>query len=146
MQSKLFKVIFGVSPADYFCWFAHKINSSGAPQCDRTSQAKCLFDQSVFDLSLDHTAEGMLPGERFDADQQCKWFALFSFHFFIFLCAVTTSHAKSSFHTTGGSGSILLVWELSISIRLKSFIIWRYVSIASLTYLSESFRKLCNAT
>ncbi|XP_055379928.1 uncharacterized protein LOC129611040 [Condylostylus longicornis] len=34
-------------------------------------QAKCLFDRGQFGHSLDHSAEGILPGERFDADQQC---------------------------------------------------------------------------
>lgn len=34
-------------------------------------QSKCLFDRGHFGTSLDHAAEGLLPGERFDADQQC---------------------------------------------------------------------------
>lgn len=38
----------------------------------RTSQAKCLFDYEQADPTLDHGAEMILPGERFDADQQCK--------------------------------------------------------------------------
>lgn len=42
-----------------------------------TSQAKCLFDFDQTDPTLDHGAEMILPGERFDADQQCKS------HFFI---------------------------------------------------------------
>lgn len=37
----------------------------------RTPQANCLFDRGHFGNNLDHTAEGMLPGERFDSDQQC---------------------------------------------------------------------------
>uniref|UniRef100_A0A1B0D866 Uncharacterized protein n=1 Tax=Phlebotomus papatasi TaxID=29031 RepID=A0A1B0D866_PHLPP len=36
-----------------------------------SSQAQCLFDRGHSAHSLDHAAEGMLPGERFDADQQC---------------------------------------------------------------------------
>lgn len=31
----------------------------------------CLFDHGQFANNLDHSAEGILPGERFDADQQC---------------------------------------------------------------------------
>ncbi|XP_067632659.1 uncharacterized protein stl [Eurosta solidaginis] len=31
----------------------------------------CLFDHGQFANNLDHAAEGILPGERFDADQQC---------------------------------------------------------------------------
>ncbi|XP_049546517.1 A disintegrin and metalloproteinase with thrombospondin motifs adt-1-like isoform X2 [Anopheles darlingi] len=38
----------------------------------KTSQATCLFDRGRFESSLDHTKEGKLPGERFDADQQCQ--------------------------------------------------------------------------
>lgn len=37
----------------------------------RTSQARCLFDHGQIDPTLDHGAEMILPGERFDADQQC---------------------------------------------------------------------------
>ncbi|XP_029735370.2 A disintegrin and metalloproteinase with thrombospondin motifs adt-1 [Aedes albopictus] len=37
----------------------------------KTTQAVCLFDRGHVGPSLDHTAQGMLPGERFDADQQC---------------------------------------------------------------------------
>ncbi|XP_040156246.1 A disintegrin and metalloproteinase with thrombospondin motifs adt-1 [Anopheles arabiensis] len=37
----------------------------------KTSQATCLFDRGHYGSSLDHTGEGRLPGERFDADQQC---------------------------------------------------------------------------
>ncbi|XP_032591053.2 A disintegrin and metalloproteinase with thrombospondin motifs adt-1 isoform X2 [Drosophila grimshawi] len=48
-------------------------------KCSRTyldeflaqSQAECLFDRGQFKAHLDHSAEGMLPGERFDANQQC---------------------------------------------------------------------------
>lgn len=47
----------------------------------RTSQARCLFDQGQFDPTLDHAAEGIFPGERFDADQQCKYYALRKIHF-----------------------------------------------------------------
>uniref|UniRef100_A0A1B0GKN0 Putativedisintegrin and metalloproteinase with thrombospondin motifs 18 n=1 Tax=Lutzomyia longipalpis TaxID=7200 RepID=A0A1B0GKN0_LUTLO len=36
-----------------------------------SSQAQCLFDRGHSAHSLDHNAEGILPGERFDADQQC---------------------------------------------------------------------------
>ncbi|KAH8401413.1 hypothetical protein KR009_005346 [Drosophila setifemur] len=35
-------------------------------------QAKCLFDRGQFVGSLDHSAGGILPGQRFDADQQCR--------------------------------------------------------------------------
>ncbi|KAL7022303.1 hypothetical protein ACKWTF_012198 [Chironomus riparius] len=34
-------------------------------------QATCLFDRGNFRTNLDHSAEGILPGERFDSDQQC---------------------------------------------------------------------------
>jgi hypothetical protein len=37
----------------------------------RTPQAMCLFDRGHFGSNLDHSAEGILPGERFDSDQQC---------------------------------------------------------------------------
>ncbi|XP_062544375.1 A disintegrin and metalloproteinase with thrombospondin motifs adt-1 isoform X2 [Armigeres subalbatus] len=37
----------------------------------KTTQAVCLFDRGHYGPSLDHAAQGMLPGERFDADQQC---------------------------------------------------------------------------
>lgn len=37
----------------------------------RTPQATCLFDRGQFRNNLDHSAEGIFPGERFDADQQC---------------------------------------------------------------------------
>lgn len=37
----------------------------------RSSQATCLFDRGQFGPSLDHAAEGLLPGERYDADKQC---------------------------------------------------------------------------
>uniref|UniRef100_A0A336KUH1 CSON014126 protein n=1 Tax=Culicoides sonorensis TaxID=179676 RepID=A0A336KUH1_CULSO len=37
----------------------------------RSSQATCLFDRGQFGPSLDHSAEGLLPGQRFDADTQC---------------------------------------------------------------------------
>lgn len=30
-----------------------------------------MFDRGHFGTNLDHGAEGLLPGERFDADQQC---------------------------------------------------------------------------
>lgn len=30
-----------------------------------------MFDRGQQDPTLDHAAEGKLPGERFDADQQC---------------------------------------------------------------------------
>lgn len=39
----------------------------------RTSQARCLFDQGQLDPTLDHAAEGILPGERFGSDQQCNY-------------------------------------------------------------------------
>lgn len=37
-----------------------------------TTQARCLFDIGTIKKRLDHLAEGLLPGERFDADQQCN--------------------------------------------------------------------------
>ncbi|CAO1420311.1 unnamed protein product [Diamesa serratosioi] len=37
----------------------------------KTTQATCLFDRGNFGSNLDHAAEGILPGERFDSDQQC---------------------------------------------------------------------------
>ncbi|XP_037942184.1 uncharacterized protein LOC119675069 [Teleopsis dalmanni] len=37
----------------------------------KLKQSKCLFDRGQFINNLDHSAEGMLPGERFDASQQC---------------------------------------------------------------------------
>ncbi|XP_024083646.1 A disintegrin and metalloproteinase with thrombospondin motifs adt-2 isoform X2 [Cimex lectularius] len=37
----------------------------------RTPQSHCLMDHSLNSVQLDHGGEGMLPGERFDADQQC---------------------------------------------------------------------------
>ncbi|XP_058833011.1 A disintegrin and metalloproteinase with thrombospondin motifs adt-2 isoform X2 [Topomyia yanbarensis] len=37
----------------------------------KTSQALCLFDRGLYEQNLDHAAEGLLPGERFDANQQC---------------------------------------------------------------------------
>ncbi|KAH8407513.1 hypothetical protein KR222_004682, partial [Zaprionus bogoriensis] len=48
-------------------------------KCSRTyleeflaqQQAECLFDRGQFKAPLDHSAEGTLPGERFDANQQC---------------------------------------------------------------------------
>lgn len=49
---------------------------------NRTSQAKCLFDHGQTDPTLDHGAEMIYPGERFDADQQCK--CLLPFFFSIF--------------------------------------------------------------
>lgn len=36
-----------------------------------SSQSKCLFDHGQVSVKYDHSAEGILPGERFDADQQC---------------------------------------------------------------------------
>ncbi|XP_044263790.1 A disintegrin and metalloproteinase with thrombospondin motifs adt-1-like [Tribolium madens] len=36
-----------------------------------TSQSRCLLDHGSSAGQLDHSAEGALPGERFDADQQC---------------------------------------------------------------------------
>lgn len=36
-----------------------------------STQSRCMFDRGQFGNSLDHAAEGLLPGERFDADQQC---------------------------------------------------------------------------
>ncbi|XP_045502025.1 A disintegrin and metalloproteinase with thrombospondin motifs adt-1-like [Colias croceus] len=36
-----------------------------------TSQSRCLLDHGNSAGQLDHSAEGILPGERFDADQQC---------------------------------------------------------------------------
>ncbi|XP_065367757.1 A disintegrin and metalloproteinase with thrombospondin motifs 16 [Calliphora vicina] len=48
-------------------------------QCSRVSlnkflelkQAKCLFNVGQFKQNLDHSADGILPGERFDANHQC---------------------------------------------------------------------------
>ncbi|XP_054738435.1 uncharacterized protein LOC129244685 isoform X1 [Anastrepha obliqua] len=37
----------------------------------RKGLGSCLFDHGQFANNLDHSAEGILPGERFDADQQC---------------------------------------------------------------------------
>ncbi|XP_049307736.1 uncharacterized protein LOC105226273 [Bactrocera dorsalis] len=37
----------------------------------RKGLGSCLFDHGQFANNLDHLAEGILPGERFDADQQC---------------------------------------------------------------------------
>jgi hypothetical protein len=37
-----------------------------------TVQSRCLLDHGNSAGQLDHSAEGILPGERFDADQQCK--------------------------------------------------------------------------
>ncbi len=37
-----------------------------------TKQATCLFDKAKSERGLDHDADGRLPGERFDADRQCK--------------------------------------------------------------------------
>ncbi|XP_020818018.1 A disintegrin and metalloproteinase with thrombospondin motifs 16 [Drosophila serrata] len=34
-------------------------------------QAECLFDRGQFVANLDHSAGGILPGERFNANQQC---------------------------------------------------------------------------
>lgn len=60
----------------------------------RTSQAKCLFDHGQIDPKLDHGAELILPGERFDADQQCiqksnsihsEYFAVVSFPILFFV-------------------------------------------------------------
>lgn len=36
-----------------------------------TSQSRCLLDHGSSAGQLDHSAEGALPGERFDANQQC---------------------------------------------------------------------------
>lgn len=30
-----------------------------------------MFDKGQFEQNLDHGSEGILPGERFDVDQQC---------------------------------------------------------------------------
>lgn len=38
-----------------------------------TVQSRCLLDHGNSAGQLDHSAEGILPGERFDADQQCKF-------------------------------------------------------------------------
>ncbi|KAJ4448313.1 hypothetical protein ANN_10328 [Periplaneta americana] len=37
----------------------------------KTPQSQCLLDHSISGGQLDHNAEGTLPGERFNADQQC---------------------------------------------------------------------------
>ncbi|CAH0552165.1 unnamed protein product [Brassicogethes aeneus] len=36
-----------------------------------TTQSRCLLDHGSSSGQLDHSAEGALPGERFDANQQC---------------------------------------------------------------------------
>ncbi|KAK7595026.1 hypothetical protein V9T40_001459 [Parthenolecanium corni] len=38
----------------------------------QSKQSRCLFDKSVTSTLLDHGANNVLPGERFDAHQQCK--------------------------------------------------------------------------
>lgn len=38
-----------------------------------TAQSRCLLDHGSSAGQLDHSAEGALPGERFDANQQCKY-------------------------------------------------------------------------
>ncbi|XP_037887566.1 A disintegrin and metalloproteinase with thrombospondin motifs 16 isoform X1 [Glossina fuscipes] len=48
-------------------------------KCSRTylntflekSQSKCLYDRGKFTPNLDHSADGLLPGERFEANLQC---------------------------------------------------------------------------
>ena len=40
--------------------------------CSRSKQSRCLFDKSTTSNILDHGSNGILPGERFDANQQCK--------------------------------------------------------------------------
>lgn len=40
--------------------------------CRRSPQSDCLLDGPGPEL-LDHSAGGVLPGERFDADQQCEY-------------------------------------------------------------------------
>lgn len=37
-----------------------------------STQSHCLLDHGSSAGPLDHSAEGSLPGERFNADQQCK--------------------------------------------------------------------------
>ncbi|XP_012252823.3 A disintegrin and metalloproteinase with thrombospondin motifs adt-1-like [Athalia rosae] len=37
----------------------------------QTSQSRCLLDHGSSGGQLDHSAEGALPGERFDSNQQC---------------------------------------------------------------------------
>ncbi|BES91313.1 Reprolysin (M12B) family zinc metalloprotease [Nesidiocoris tenuis] len=37
----------------------------------RSPQSHCLMDHSSSSTQLDHGGDGLLPGERFDADQQC---------------------------------------------------------------------------
>jgi len=37
----------------------------------RSSQAGCLFDDSGTSVYMDHKQHGSLPGERFDAHEQC---------------------------------------------------------------------------
>lgn len=64
---------------------------------NRTSQAKCLFDHGQTDPTLDHGAELIYPGERFDADQQCK--CLLSFFFFHFLQKRLSSSSINSSYT-----------------------------------------------
>ncbi|XP_065207544.1 A disintegrin and metalloproteinase with thrombospondin motifs adt-1-like [Planococcus citri] len=38
----------------------------------QSKQSRCLFDKSTTSNILDHGSNGILPGERFDAQQQCK--------------------------------------------------------------------------
>ncbi|XKL64853.1 hypothetical protein PGB90_004939 [Kerria lacca] len=38
----------------------------------QSKQSRCLFDKSTTSKLLDHSANNILPGERFDAHQQCK--------------------------------------------------------------------------
>lgn len=42
-------------------------------QSSSTQQSRCLLDHGSSAGQLDHSAEGLLPGERFGADQQCTY-------------------------------------------------------------------------
>jgi hypothetical protein len=52
-----------------YCFTKINVSLSFEP---RTPQSQCLLDHSSSGGQLDHSAEGALPGERFNADQQCE--------------------------------------------------------------------------
>lgn len=49
-----------------------------------TPQSRCLLDHGSSAGQLDHSAEGALPGERFDASQQCKYLRSYYYPCFIY--------------------------------------------------------------
>ena len=68
MFSHLFEYIFGVSIRETLACIDYDTFSAYS----RTNQARCLFDHGEYlHKHWDHSAEGILPGERFDANQQC---------------------------------------------------------------------------